>query len=213
MDGPVVAVNKPQRATRAQSTAATRVHLLDAAGDVFAEFGFNAATVEAVVGRAGYTRGAFYAHFTDKADLFLTLLELQRAGELDRVRELLATTAEEETQGVIQAWFDALARQNRWELAYAELWPQAVRNASLRARLAARHDGMRAAITEIIERHCEQAGIALPIPAVEVAVMMLAIGDGIAHQRHLDDRVLNADAFTKATMYLWAGLLSDPSGS
>jgi hypothetical protein len=51
----------------------------------------------------------------------------------------------------------------------------------------------------------------LPIPAVEVAVMMLAIGDGICHQRHLPDSVLNSDAFTNATMYLWAGLLTSQS--
>jgi hypothetical protein len=56
-----------------------------------------------------------------------------------------------------------------------------------------------------------QAGIVLPIPAVEVAVMMLAIGDGICHQRHLPDSVLNSDAFTNATMYLWAGLLTSQS--
>ena len=32
--------------------------------------GYHATRIDAVVERAGYTRGAFYAHFEDKADLF-----------------------------------------------------------------------------------------------------------------------------------------------
>lgn len=201
-------VKDDQRRSRALTTAATRQQLMSCAGDVFADVGFQSATVEAIVARAGFTRGAFYAHFTDKADLFVTLLEESRADDLDRVRNLLATTSGDDTQAAVQAWFDGLASQNRWELAYAELWPQAVRNPALRARLAVRQDQVRGAIAEMISNHCHTAGIVLPMPVDQVAGLMLALADGVAAQRHLDPTVLPRDAFTTATALLWTGLLA-----
>src|SRR5690606_23191093 len=66
--------------TRRRET--TRRRLLDAAAQVFAEVGLDAASVEAVCDRAGFTRGAFYSNFETKDQLFL---ELAREVALDRV--------------------------------------------------------------------------------------------------------------------------------
>src|ERR671910_2664738 len=60
---------------------ATRQKLLDAAAQVFAEVGLDAASVEAVCERAGFTRGAFYSNFETKDELFLEL-----AGNVARER-------------------------------------------------------------------------------------------------------------------------------
>jgi AcrR family transcriptional regulator len=51
----------------------TRADLLDAAGRVFAAQGFEGASVGDVAAAAGYTKGAVYAHFGSKSELFLTL--------------------------------------------------------------------------------------------------------------------------------------------
>ena len=51
----------------------TRVDLLDAAARVFAAEGFEGASVDDVAAAAGYTKGAVYAHFASKRELFLTL--------------------------------------------------------------------------------------------------------------------------------------------
>lgn len=201
-------VKVPRRLSRAETTAATRARLLDVAAALFADVGYQAASVEAVVSRAGFTRGAFYAHFADKADLFITLLEDSRRADLEQVRGLLAKSEGEAAQVAVQEWFDGLAARNRWELAYAEFWPQAVRNPALRARLAARQEQVRAAIAEMIEAHCRDSGIVLPLPLEHVASLMLALGDGVAAQRHLDPHALPRNAFTTATGLLWAGLLS-----
>lgn len=203
------AVKPRPRASRAESAARTRRRLLDSAGDVFAEVGFQAATVEAVVERAGYTRGAFYAHFTDKADILITLLEESREEDLARVREILATTEDEDTQMAVQAWYDELTGQGRWDLAYAELWPQAVRTPALRARLVARQNRVRSAISEMISDYCRTSGTKLGLPVHQVAGLMLALGDGIGAQRQLDPTALPPGAFTTATALLWSGLLVD----
>lgn len=67
-------------ATDAQQT---RDGLLDAALEVFSDCGFAAARVEDIAAGAGVTRGAFYHHFRDKAELYDAILreEAQRALE------------------------------------------------------------------------------------------------------------------------------------
>ena len=60
-----------KRLTRAERQAQTRGALLDAAIELFIERGTDATSIEDVVGRAGFTRGAFYSNFSSKDELFL----------------------------------------------------------------------------------------------------------------------------------------------
>jgi TetR/AcrR family acrAB operon transcriptional repressor len=59
----------------AEDAARTREAILDAGLHVFAERGFAAAQLEDIARRAEVTRGAFYHHFTNKADLYLAILQ------------------------------------------------------------------------------------------------------------------------------------------
>jgi AcrR family transcriptional regulator len=45
-----------------------------AAEQTFARDGYEAARLEDIAARAGYTRGAFYANFASKEDIFFALL-------------------------------------------------------------------------------------------------------------------------------------------
>ncbi len=51
----------------------TRADLIAAAGRVFAGRGFEGASVGDIAAEAGYTKGALYAHFGSKGDLFIAL--------------------------------------------------------------------------------------------------------------------------------------------
>jgi AcrR family transcriptional regulator len=63
----------------------TRARLLDAAHEVFSEVGMDAASVEAICERAGFTRGAFYSNFESKDELFLALVTRLSDAKLDAV--------------------------------------------------------------------------------------------------------------------------------
>ena len=63
----------------------TRARLLDAAHEVFAEVGMDAASVETICERAGFTRGAFYSNFESKDELFLALVTSLSDAKLDAV--------------------------------------------------------------------------------------------------------------------------------
>jgi AcrR family transcriptional regulator len=62
-----------RRRTRAQQQAETRARLVEAAAEVFAAHGFEGASIDTITERAGFTRGAFYSNFSDKAELLLEL--------------------------------------------------------------------------------------------------------------------------------------------
>ena len=51
----------------------TRSHILDIAGELFAERGYDATSVADICARAGVTKGAFYHHFASKQSVFLEL--------------------------------------------------------------------------------------------------------------------------------------------
>ncbi len=55
--------------------AKTRQKILDAAGPLFRQHGFDGIGIEDIMAEAGLTRGGFYAHFASKADLFAHVLK------------------------------------------------------------------------------------------------------------------------------------------
>jgi AcrR family transcriptional regulator len=197
--------------SRAESKARTRRAVLDAAGDLFADHGYSAVTVEAIVERAGFTRGAFYANFTDKADLFLTLVEETRAAEFDDIADLVARTPDADKLHAIQAWFDGLGGHQPWGRAYAEFWPEARGNPAHRERLAARNRAQRDAVAQMAQRWADDADITLPRPAADVALFIVALGEGIAAHQAIDPDAVPPNAFTDGMALLWFGLMAGPA--
>jgi AcrR family transcriptional regulator len=60
---------------RRETKQETREALIAAALAEFAEHGLDAPSLDAICARAGYTRGAFYVHFRDRADLLAAVVE------------------------------------------------------------------------------------------------------------------------------------------
>jgi AcrR family transcriptional regulator len=96
-------------ATRAPVTPkgeATRAYLLRTAARVFAERGYVAATQAELIAAAGLTKGAFYFHFSSKADLALAVLQDQKSRWLAQISE--ATSAEPTAAGQLRALLPAM---------------------------------------------------------------------------------------------------------
>ena len=196
------------RTSRADSQARTRATLLRSAAKVFDRRGFNAASVEEIAERAGFTRGAFYANFSDKADALLTLLEESRGNAMAEIARVMMDTPDDEKLAALQRWYDELVGDQRLGRATAELVAQPKHKDIVKRRLAARQAQARAAIASVLAAYREAEGIALPLEDHEVASLILAIGDGIANQRHLEPSAVKDDAFTTAVAYLWFGLVA-----
>ena len=82
----------PAPSRQAQRSALTRTALLQSAEQIFARDGFEASRIEDIAKSAGRSRGAFYANFESKTELFLALREQvvrKRAREIrDSVKDL-----------------------------------------------------------------------------------------------------------------------------
>jgi AcrR family transcriptional regulator len=68
-------MSKKTRRTQQERTEETRARLSEAALQLFARFGFQAASIEEIAKNAGYTRGAFYHNFKNKEELFIAVMQ------------------------------------------------------------------------------------------------------------------------------------------
>jgi TetR/AcrR family transcriptional repressor of nem operon len=73
-----------------QNGIQTRTQLLDAAESLFLSHGYGGASVDAILERAGLSKGAFFHHFTSKAELAHALIERYAEADRDVLTDSLA---------------------------------------------------------------------------------------------------------------------------
>lgn len=66
-----------RRLTQEERRKETRQLLLESAVETFARLGFHGASIEKIAENAGFSKGAIYAHFHSKEELFQAILEHQ----------------------------------------------------------------------------------------------------------------------------------------
>lgn len=72
---------------RARTKEKTRKALVDAALALFSERGLDAPSIDEICTRAGYSRGAFYAHFAGRDELVVEAMGTRRRATLDGLLE------------------------------------------------------------------------------------------------------------------------------
>jgi AcrR family transcriptional regulator len=168
-------------------TDATRAKLLKAAEQVFARSGFEAARLEDIAAAAGYTRGAFYANFESKEDLFMALLEECVRRRVADVRELMARAGSPQAQAkAFREYYAEIATQKQWALIFLEYKLFAVRHPEARARLQRRIRNLRAAGIEILKKLSAALGRPLPVSASVAAVGMGALSNALLLEHLVD---------------------------
>lgn len=81
-----------------------RAVLLESAGRLFVERGYDATTMNAIAADAGFAKGTLYHYFANKADLLLSLREEFDKKVLRRVRSEVDLCAADDCRGRIKAW-------------------------------------------------------------------------------------------------------------
>ena len=157
-----------------------RTEVLRAAREVFAESGYQRASLEAIARRAGFSKGAVYSNFESKDDLFLALLE----PEADQMAGLLAGIIQ--TSGNIDADIAALAElisaltiSSPATLLFAEFRAHAARDPQLAARLAEIRSSIIAHVSELLVEELAGMNATLVVAPIDAATLLLALINGL----------------------------------
>ena len=180
----------PTALTRREKQQRTRKSLLSSAARIFCKHGLEGASIDQVAQAAGYTKGAFYANFKSKEELFLVMLDQQFARELERLDRALAGT-DEPHEELRAAAADAIhfASGEEWPRLYFEFAAHAARNEEFRQELATRHEAMRERLAMIFDRWSQGFGIEPPVPLEDIAAMASFMCDGFLVDRLIDPRL------------------------
>lgn len=172
------------RPTREQ----TRRRVLDAAFAVFSEHGIAASSLADVADAAGLTKGAIYSSFAGKDELVLALME-ERV--LDRLAAAIARFdgASDHRQAAASAGrvvVDATREDPAPHRLLMEYFAMTHRDPDRREGLRRRRREARDAVTRALERLRDEAGVRLPLPPEEVAVVIMALSNGLAIEGGID---------------------------
>jgi AcrR family transcriptional regulator len=199
---------KSPRLSRDEKKARTRGELLDAAGRVFLQRGFFAASLDEVAEEAGYSKGAVYSNFADKEDLLLALIEDRAELRRRRVFGLVDTDAPLDVQAREggQAFNHILEEEREWAPLFLEFWVCVARNPALQAKFAPRYRAMKSAIATQLEEGATLAGRELPVSAERLATVLFAIGNGFSLERLADPDFVDDDLFGAMLAIFFTGL-------
>jgi TetR/AcrR family transcriptional repressor of nem operon len=131
--------------SRQEAKQKSRVALLAAGMELFAEQGLDGPSLDVICKKAGYTRGAFYGHFKDREDFMVAVMEAVGRPLVDTLAktegdEGLAVTTQRFMQAYLDGTYplspagrfkphqllDASARYERIRLMYLDLMNQAI---------------------------------------------------------------------------------------
>lgn len=166
----------------------TRARLLDAAEAVFAEIGLDAASVETVCERAGFTRGAFYSNFASKDELFLALVERSSRQKLDEVADrvrALDRTAEPDPASLVPEIVGVSLAGMEPRLV-SELRAQAIRDERIAAAYLELQDGIVDRVHRIVEDISDVYELTFRLSTLEVARLMVDLADATCERAAIE---------------------------
>src|SRR5581483_3713182 len=110
-------IPEPPANKHQQRTAATRHALLQSARRIFARDGFEACRIEDIAAATGHTRGAFYAHFPTKEDLFFAIFEQEVGRRVEQIRQTVERCADaRERLAALRDFYIGRVHDRQWAM-------------------------------------------------------------------------------------------------
>lgn len=169
-----------QRLTREETQQQTRERLLEAARRLLAREGFYGASVDAIAGEAGYTKGAVYSNFASKEAIFLELLGRHMRSEIEELSGLVDEEASPETViANVDRWLETMNADADWALVAIELQLHARRSPAFAAEYEGLYSAHRDRLAALLERVFAHSGRQLPVGARMMASGFMALAHGL----------------------------------
>ena len=186
----------------------SRNRLLDAAVEVFAQRGYERATIDEIAQAADLSKGTLYWHFSSKAELFGALLEERVDRPIDAVLGITRTAPPEQpTAPAVGAGVAALFGEHPGVVQLMqEYWAAAARDPAMRERYVARQRRLRAAVAETLRVRQERLGaVPFALPPEQLATAFLTLGLGLAMEAQVDPDGVPAELFGEMLALVYDG--------
>lgn len=171
------------------------------------------ATIDEVAADAGFTKGAFYANFKSKQELFLAMLDERFAARLAKVREYSAgqsTNGRSEVITLARAAGEDFARylasDPDWQRLLFEFTLHAARDEPFRRELVGRYRDLRTGVTEVFAEHARQLGVRSPVELSQLTMMIFTMTNGFALERLLEPDAATEDLYATMLTIFFTGL-------
>jgi len=189
-------LTEPARKSTEQRKEQTERELVAAATEVFARRGYQAATLDEVADAAGFTKGAIYAHFDTKEELFLAAMRGRQESMIEAFFGAGESAPRESNHvNAMTAVFERLApTPTEWTL-WQEFQLYALRNPHVRERLEVNIEMLLAAVIENTRIRWETLGVEPPVPIEKLARLYIAIFDGLLNQRSTNPDAVHDELF------------------
>jgi AcrR family transcriptional regulator len=188
--------------TRRLPPGERRALIVDAAGRLFGERGYEGTRLEDVAAAAGVTKPILYRHFADKAALYLALLERHRDDLGSFAAAVPAEGAlEERLRAVLEVWVAYVAdRAYAWRMLFRDTGG----GPEIQAFRHGVHARARAVLVEMIELLREGE---IPDREREPLAELMSMGMASVVLWAMDDGRVGDDTIVDALTRVWAGLL------
>jgi AcrR family transcriptional regulator len=196
------------RLTRKEKQAHTRACLMQSAARVFTKRGLQQASIDEVSEDAGFTKGAFYANFKSKEELFLAMLDERFSARIEEIERVIAgdgSTAEK-AQRAGDDFTQMIVADREWQRLFFEFSAYAARNDEFREELVTRYRSMRDRVAAALRARCEAAGLEMALPYDQIALMTCAMANGVALEKLLEGEAVPDDLYGTMLTLLFAGL-------
>ena len=149
-----------------ERTAVTRDRLLSAAEEVFAKRGYEKAQLAEIAEVSGFSKGALYAHFKSKEELFFALANAKAIAYQASLRCALEGASTREAKiAAFRSFYLELSEDRRWALIILEVKLFVTRHPEVKDRLQRAEndleDSVEAAFVELFGFSAMAAGKAL----------------------------------------------------
>jgi AcrR family transcriptional regulator len=183
--------------------AERRALIVEAAGRLFGERGYEGTRLDDIAAAAGVTKPIVYRHFDSKRDLYLALLDRHREDLPGFVAMMPAEgTTEERLRPVLDGWLDYVE-------AHSYAWKMLFRDTGGGPEIAARrgevHAEARAVLVQLIRSLADK-----PVPRRqhEPLAELMSMGMGALVLWWIEDAAVSRPAVLDALTTAWVRLLS-----
>jgi AcrR family transcriptional regulator len=167
---------------------------------VFADAGYDAASLDQVAAAAGFTKGAVYSNFASKDELFFALMEEQITARVHATQQILRThpggaESPDTIFEVGRRLTQEFSRQREWQLLFLDYWRRAVRDEKTRDQFRQHRRALCASIADAIGQNMPPGPRRDGLTLDNLVTLVLALSNGLAIEQLTDPDTVPDDLF------------------